>query len=420
MAKNELPHTAERILNCALDGLTKWAAGQTAVDDYLDLEVPPELRPPAADLLFAYFRYKVLIDRLLAAQCARSPKPRYQRLLALVLTQGLFQSGIRPESAVNVGVAVATHKYGKAAGGFVNGVLRNILRSDPDKYRQEAVENPFRLFPEILRERWRRRFSRDELAGIGRALAGKAPLTFRLTGDLAAAELERIKAVRLPAFAWAPDIAFFAADDAKELFRLDLLKNGRIYVQDPAAAMAPMMPEIKGGERVLDICAAPGGKTLLLAERLKGSGKLVAADRSAVRQELTRKNFSCRNLDCEIIVAAAGELEFPPGSFDIVLADLPCTNTGVFRRKPDALWRFAEDALAETVKFQLNILRRAAVLLAPGGQLVYSTCSIEYEENQGQIEKFLEANSNFRMVKQELLLPDLYHDGAFAAVIVKN
>ncbi|MFA6716898.1 MAG: hypothetical protein WCS27_16080, partial [Victivallaceae bacterium] len=101
-------------------------------------------------------------------------------------------------------------------------------------------------------------------------------------------------------------------------------------------------------------------------------------------------------------------------------ADLPCTNTGVFRHKPDALWRFTEKTLTETVKLQLNILCKAAALVASGGQIVYSTCSIEYEENQGQIEKFLKNNSDFRLVRQRLLLPNKYHDGAFSAIIVKN
>jgi 16S rRNA (cytosine967-C5)-methyltransferase len=100
------------------------------------------------------------------------------------------------------------------------------------------------------------------------------------------------------------------------------------------------MVEIKGGERVLDMCAAPGGKSLILAERLNGSGELVAADRSAKRQELTRENFESRNLNCEIIVGSANELRFSAESFDIILADVPCMNTGVFRHKSDALWRF--------------------------------------------------------------------------------
>ncbi|MDD5599313.1 MAG: RsmB/NOP family class I SAM-dependent RNA methyltransferase [Victivallaceae bacterium] len=413
-------HTAEQILNLALDGLTKWASAQIGIDDYLDRQVPSGLRPPVSSLLFEYFRYKTLLDRLIGSKCARMPKPRYQHILALALTQCLFQTGIGKESAVNVAVAATLRKYGRSAGGFVNGVLRNILRSDPEKYRKEALETPLYLFPEILRKRWEKRFSPDELAGISGALLGKAPLTFRPTGDLTAEELAQVKAVKFPAFDWAPGIDFFSVSDAKELFRLGLFENGRIYAQDPAAALAPCMPRIRGGEKVLDMCAAPGGKTLLLAERLGGSGKLVAADRSAKRQELTRKNFACRKLDCEIIVAAAEELKFPPESFDIVLADLPCTNTGVFRHKPDAPWRFTEDVLAETVKLQLNILQKAAALVAPGGQIVYSTCSIEYEENQGQIGNFLEKNSNFRTVKQKLLLPDAYHDGAFSAIIVKN
>jgi len=125
-------------------------------------------------------------------------------------------------------------------------------------------------------------------------------------------------------------------------------------------------------------------------------------------------------LDCRIIVGAADELKFSPVSFDIILVDVPCTNTGVFRHKADALWRFNKAALDETLELQRSILEKAAELVAPGGQIVYSTCSIEADENQMQIEKFLANNTNFRLINQKLLLPESLHDGAFAAIMVKN
>ncbi len=420
MPNKELPQTAERILKAALTGLAKWTNEQVSLDDYLDQDVAAELRPPVSSLLFEYFRNKALIDHVVSSKCARAPKPRYQRLLALTATQCFFQSGISAESAVNVAVDSARRNYGKSTSGFINGVLRNVLRTGLDEYQKEFSCNPLLCFPEILQKRWKRNFSEDELKKLSSSLAQEAPLIFRLTGELGKAELDSIMAKKLPDFTWAPDMDFFMVSQAKELFQKDFLKTGKIYIQDPATALAPCMADIKGGERILDMCAAPGGKTLILAERLKGSGRLVAADRSAKRQELTRDNFNSRDLNCEIIVGAASELHFPVESFDIILLDVPCSNTGVFRHKPDALWRFDNNDLKSTVKLQREILDKAAELIAPGGYIVYSTCSIESDENQNQIDSFLACNNNFRLVKQQLLLPGSLHDGAFAAMLVKK
>jgi 16S rRNA (cytosine967-C5)-methyltransferase len=420
MINNEFPQTAERILKAALMGLAKWTNEHVSLDDYLDQDVAPELRPPVSSMLFEYFRNKALVDRIVDSKCARVPKPRYQRLLKMTTTQCFFQSGIRAESAVNVAVDLARQNYGKSASGFINGVLRNILRTGLEDYQKETAGNPLFRFPKILQKRWKQAFSNEELQKMSDALAQEAPFTFRLTGELSEEELDLIKAVKLPEFDWAPNMVFFSTDDCKELFRQNFLATGRIYIQDPATTLAPCMVEIKGGERVLDMCAAPGGKSLILAERLKGSGELVAADRSAKRQELTRENFESRNLNCKIIVGAANELKFSAESFDIILADVPCTNTGVFRHKADALWRFNKAALDETLELQRSILEKAAELVAPGGQIIYSTCSIEDEENQMQIEKFLKNNTNFKLLNQQLLLPDSSHDGAFAAIMVKK
>jgi len=420
MENNEFPQTAERILKAALMGLAKWTNEHVSLDDYLDQDVAPELRPPVSSMLFEYFRNKALVDRIVDSKCARVPKPRYQRLLKMTTTQCFFQSGIRAESAVNVAVDLARQNYGKSASGFINGVLRNILRTGLDEYQKAAAGNPLSRFPRILQKRWKQVFNAGELQLMSTALTQEAPFTFRLTGELSEEELDLIKAVKLPEFEWAPNMVFFSTDDCKELFRQNFLSTGRIYIQDPATALAPCMVEIKGGERILDMCAAPGGKALILAERLKGSGELVAADRSDKRQELTRENFENRNLNCKIIVGAATELRFPAESFDIVLADVPCTNTGVFRHKADALWRFNKASLDDTLKLQLSILEKAAELVAPGGKIIYSTCSIEHEENQTQIEEFLTNNTNFRLLKQQLLLPTSSHDGAFAAIMVKK
>ena len=169
--------------------------------------------------------------------------------------------------------------------------------------------------------------------------------------------------------------------------------------------------------KALDLCAAPGGKTLMLAELLGKEARITAADRSRNRQKLTRENLEARNVKADVIVAIPEELA---GSYDLVLADVPCSNTGVFRRRPDALWNFSREKLRELVEIQSSILEHAALRTAPGGLLIYSTCSIEKEENSDQVAAFLKKHSDFTLLSERQLYPGLETDGAFAAVMKRN
>ncbi|MDD5699549.1 MAG: transcription antitermination factor NusB, partial [Victivallaceae bacterium] len=130
----ERSRTSGQILQTALEALNFCTSGKGSLDDYLDKRVMPELRPPVASMLFAYYRSKNLIDHAVASQCPRKPQGRYRRLLGLVLAQCFFQSGIRPESAVNIAVDFARRKYGRSAAGFINGVLRSILSVSANAY----------------------------------------------------------------------------------------------------------------------------------------------------------------------------------------------------------------------------------------------------------------------------------------------
>jgi 16S rRNA (cytosine967-C5)-methyltransferase len=277
-------------------------------------------------------------------------------------------------------------------------------------------------FPEILQKRWQQEFSAEELSQLGQAMTAEAPFSFRQTGEIDTEELAAVKAEALPEFDWAPGMRYFSTTASRELFKRELPAAGKVYIQDPAASMAPCMVPLKGNEKVLDMCAAPGGKGLILTERLGEGGKLILADRSAKRQELTWDNFGCRKFECDydIIVSSAEMLELPESSFDVVLADVPCTNTGVFRHKPDALWRFSEKSLKSTRKLQRAILKRAAQLTVPGGFIIYSTCSIERDENQAQVKFLISETRGLSLERERLLLPGKFHDGAYAALIAKN
>ena len=155
----------------------------------------------------------------------------------------------------------------------------------------------------------------------------------------------------------------------------------------------------------------------MLAELLPEKARIVAADRSRNRQKLTRQNLESRGIKADVIVALPEELA---GSYDLVLADVPCSNTGVFRRRPDALWNFSAAKVEELVKIQRAIMESVCARVAPGGLLIYSTCSIEPEENVLQVSDFLEKHPELSLVSQRQLIPDLETDGAFAAVMRKK
>ncbi|MFA6480154.1 MAG: RsmB/NOP family class I SAM-dependent RNA methyltransferase [Victivallaceae bacterium] len=413
--------TAGRILRAAEKGLELCGADSASLDDYLDFYLEdPALRRSVSSVLFTYFRNKALIDRTIDSTAERGVKPRYRRLLSVVITQGWFQTGIQMESAVNIAVSYAAEKYGKSPSGFINALLRAVFQNGIEAVRAKLSPAERLNLPSGVYSRWSSRWSEDEITAIAEQMRTQPLITFRTCGAFSREELESVSAVPVEGLPWLERWHFYESAQPGVLFRTDWLEKGRIYIQDPATAFAPSLPEISGGERIVDLCAAPGGKSLLLAERLGGSGELIAADKSERRQLLTADNFKRHGLDCKIVTASATEPPFERSSFDIVLIDVPCSNTGVFRRRPDALWRFSGQSLADVVKVQRAIFDAASTLVKPGGQLVYSTCSLELEENELQVAAFAAGHQDFKLKTQQLIMPSGKNDGGFAALLART
>ena len=392
--------TAELLLLDAVGALDRIARGVSQLDAELASNGAPERKRMLRHLLFTFFRRKKYIDLRLSEYLRRPTAPRLHRLLEAAATQILFQRGVPPESVVNVAVEIAKRNH---AAGFVNAVLRRIAAVPA----AELAETPESLFPDAVLARWRRRFDAEPIAGFVECWLAEPPFTFRLC----ARENEpNFPATEIPSFG---GNRFFLAE-ASAVLDSEALKRGGFYIQDPAASLAPsLVPEPEKIRSALDLCAAPGGKALMLAEMLTAPNlRFVAADPSEKRQRLTRENFALRRHPVEIVVGEPSDIT---DSFDLVFADVPCTNTGVFRHRPDALWRFGAETLRRTVAQQREILHEAARLTAPGGTLIYSTCSIEPEENGDLLAEFVGENPEFTLGESRLLLPAAEHDGAFAA-----
>jgi len=207
-----------------------------------------------------------------------------------------------------------------------------------------------------------------------------------------------------------------------------LLAEGALYLQDPGTRLAVDLLAPAAGETVLDLCASPGGKSLLIVDAL-GSGRLVAIDLPTSRIDRLKENLSrCGDVQAALVQAdllkGAGAVlkeHRLPTSYPAVLVDVPCSNTGVMRHRVDVKWRLEQTDIPKHARQQAAMLAAAARLVAPRGRLVYSTCSIEAAENEGVVEAFLKRHRDFSLAKSAAAFPWVdRHDGAAAFLLRRD
>ncbi len=225
---------------------------------------------------------------------------------------------------------------------------------------------------------------------------------------------------------WLDENLVFELKSHPPLHRLKSFEQGFFYVQDPSTLLAVKKLNPKPGETVLDLCAAPGGKLTYIAQLMKNEGRLVGYDTTADRIQLIAENCARLGISCVETVSAQGNGDPAPGSFfaahtdrfDRVLVDAPCSNTGVMRRRVDLRWRVSPEEISRLRNNQLQLLRQAVPLVKPGGTIVYSTCSLEPEENSQVVKVALAENPCLRLHSERELTPFSDHnDGAFVAHI---
>ncbi len=413
----------------ALRILKRW----TDTGDFPDRlfgEVPSARRGFAMDLVYATVRNVRALDFALRAFLAREPEhPHAYVALLLGAAQILKMPDVAEHAAVFSTVEALKALDGPQPCGFANGVLRNLLRN-----RGVALESVAGA-PLAVREshtdaqvaRWTERFGAERAEAICRwdnepasvtvLSLPRRPTAPQLLASFLAAGVEARRHPGVPERA-------VVIPHGSHVDRLPGFAEGLFSIQDPATLEAVRLLDVRPGQRVLDACAAPGGKSVQIGALLEGTGgSLVAMDCWRDRLAPLRENLRRFGMDglARVVLGDAKRVraaDLGGGAFDRILADAPCSNTGVQRRRADARWRFDPARLATLAEVQGAILENLAGLLAPGGRLVYSTCSIEEEENGAVVAGFLARHPDWRLAETAALVPpDRGCDGAFAAAL---
>jgi len=319
-------------------------------------------------------------------------------LLRLGAYQLLFMGSVPPYAAIAQTVELAKQRHGIGASKLVNAVLRRIDR-ERDALEPVQPSDPIDALalrmshPRWLVARWVARFGLDATERLLDANNQEGPIVLRPYGVVR----EQLEAMLEGAGVTVHDAPLVSDSlvlgHGVQLTELGAFKQGLLFVQDPAATLVTRYASIAPGSVVADLCAAPGGKALELTRTAR---LVIASDR--VPGRLERLLVSTGRLDVTNLVAFVGDAREPAvRGLDAVLLDVPCTGTGTFRRHPDARWRLRTSDLAVMSTLQREILREAAECVRPGGLLIYSTCSLEPEENDGPVDDFLASHPDFAL-----------------------
>jgi len=404
-----------------------------------------ELRDRALchELVMGVLRWQLWLDRLAEYFTKRSTND-LDVAIRLILRLGLYQlrflSRVPASAIVNESVNLVHRARLRSAGGLVNAVLRRAARElevDPAHLISDPIEGLALVtsHPRWLIERWTKAFGVEAAEAFARANQQAAATAFRVVN-------QRAREDEVIARLQAGGAKLEPSGIAEHAWRItggggifsELVAGGAVYVQDEASQMVAQALNAKPGEGVLDLCAAPGSKATQIADSMNHSGFVIASDLHAHRLRTVSDTAGLHDLpiiQC-LVLNGLEPLPLKESSFDRVLVDAPCSGTGTLRRNPEIRWRISAHDIDDLASRQKRILFNASRVVKPGGRLVYSTCSVEPEENELVVQTFLENNINFSLVELPfgggLTIPGTARtwpqrhdtDGFFVAALVRN
>jgi len=387
----------------------------------------PSDRALCHELVLGVLRWQLRLDKIVE-HFSKRPVERLDLPVRIALRLGLYQlaylTRVPASAAVNESVSLVRAAGLGSATAFVNAVLRRAIR-EADYDPAADVSDPLERIaintshPIWLIERWAAAFGVEATEAFAKANNTVPPAAFRVVRNraneaevleklvYAGAQLERSNVAQ---GAW-------RVSGATSMVR-ELSLAGGIYIQDEASQLVPQVLNAEPGERVLDLCAAPGGKTTLIADHAEDKAIVVAGDRHRSRLATvigTTRLHQLRSIR-PLLLDAAVQLPFARMAFDKVLVDAPCSGTGTLRGNPEIRWRLSPTAISAFAAQQKRFLANAAEVLKPGGRLVYSTCSVERDENEEVIREIIRADPRFVLLGTSRTWPHTHGcDGFFIA-----
>lgn len=355
------------------------------------------------------------LDRFVKKGTAKL-QPWVRALLRLSLYQIMYLDRIPEHAVVSEAVNLAKRRGHQGISGMVNGVLRSALRQKGELVISDDLPPADRIslqhsHPKWLVERWIEQYGEETAEAICAANNEPPAVSVRVNTTMISRDrmLEEMKSAGFDAVPSELSPYGIIVKSGGNMALTDWYREGMLSIQDESSMLVAEAVGPEPGMRVLDCCAAPGGKTAHMGELMKDDGLIIANDLHSHKQRLIAEQAT--RLGLESITSVTGDAldlanRYEPGSFDRVLLDAPCSGLGVIRRKPDLKWAKTPDDVGEIAALQRKLLDTASGLVRPGGVLVYSTCTIEPKENEETIESFLSSHSGFVMDDDDSRFPE--------------
>ena len=388
-------------------------------------------------------RYLGLIDHLIEVGSERKIRhvnPKIRNVLRLGIYELVFDDMTPEFAAIHSNVELAKKNINKRSSSMVNAVMRNIQRLSQknSNWKMSLVKEKIDLaYPKWLLKRWEDEFGKNVTKNLCAEFLKEKNIFIRLDIDrcsvdemLSVLDRSNIKAIQHNHF----KLFFKVVLGQKNILDNNLFQEGIISIQDPAAGAIVELINPQKNDFILDVCAAPGTKSLFMAQRVGEGGRIFSCDNSQKRIDKALKDKSrnkFNNIEWHLLDATKDKYPL----HEKILIDAPCSGTGVIGRRPDIKWRLRKSDIQRMANLQKSILKNISNYLKPGGKLIYSTCSLEKEENQDVIDHFLKYKSDFELIGTNSLLPNNWvnsrgfmfsfpaktnTDGLFAAVLRKK
>ncbi|MEM1484959.1 16S rRNA (cytosine(967)-C(5))-methyltransferase RsmB [Oscillospiraceae bacterium PP1C4] len=384
----------------------------------------------ASALFYGTLERMLTIDHILKKYSSKpldKLSPPVLQTLRCGVYQLVYMDGVDDYAAVSESVNLVKALGKEKASGFVNGILRSFLRDNkaipPVKGSRADTLAVAYSCPAWLISVWLEAYGEEASMRMLEGSLGKPPIYLRVN-------TLRVTTDRLLQMLADQGVECEADDQTEHCIvvkgriaveHLDAFKDGLFHVQDKASQLCAAALSAQPGERVLDVCAAPGGKTFTIAQSMQDKGELIARDLHEKRTSLVRSG--ARRLDIGIVKASAGDAgvyDKTLGEFDRILCDVPCSGFGIIRRKPEIKYK-TQDSVQNLPEIQYKILQTSSQYLKSGGTMVYSTCTLLPRENEQVVERFLGANQNFMLVSQQTYTGEqIDTDGFFVSVLKKR